>query len=94
MVTVVARWKVKKEHVDSVLKYSKPLIDLSRQEQGNIKYDLYAKSDSSNEFLIFEIYNSMDDFKFHQKTEHFIDIAKKQIHPLLESSEVSIFEDK
>lgn len=92
MVTVIAKWKIKSDHVDTVLKLAEPLVESSRQEEGNQKYDLFIKYGTTDEVLIYEIYRSMKDFEFHKTTSYFKDIVSK-ITPLLETKELTVFED-
>lgn len=93
MVTIIAKWKVKAGYVDTVLKLAKPLIDSSRQEPGNLKYDLYIKHGTNDEILLHEIYTSMADFELHKTMPYFNDIAVEQIIPLLAQRELSVFEE-
>lgn len=93
MVTIIAKWKVKAGQVDTVLELAQPLINSSRKEPGNLKYDLYIKHGTTDEILLHEIYTSMADFEFHKTTDYFNDIAMDKIIPLLETKELNIFED-
>ena len=44
----------------------------SRQESGNVRFDVLQAEDDPNQFLLYEAYHSKDDFTKHQQTEHYL----------------------
>jgi len=44
----------------------------TRQEPGNVRFDLLQAVDDPRRFFLYEVYRSPDDFKAHQQTEHYL----------------------
>lgn len=44
----------------------------TRQEAGNIRFDVLRANDDAQRFFLYEVYRSADDFKAHQQTEHYL----------------------
>lgn len=43
----------------------------SRQEPGNLRFDVLQAEDDPNRFLLYEAYKTRDDFAKHQATAHY-----------------------
>ena len=44
----------------------------TRQEAGNVRFDVCRAEDDPNQFLLYECYRERDDFKAHQQTAHYL----------------------
>lgn len=44
----------------------------TRQEAGNVRFDVLQAEDDPARFLLYEAYRSKDDFTAHQQTAHYI----------------------
>ena len=44
----------------------------TREEPGNIRFDVLQEQDDPTRFLLYEVYHTKDDFTTHQKTEHYL----------------------
>ncbi len=44
----------------------------TRQEPGNVRFDVLAKEDDPSQFFLYEVYHSRDDFAAHQQTPHYL----------------------
>ena len=44
----------------------------TRQEPGNVRFDVCQAVDDPTRFLLYEVYRSADAFKAHQQTEHYL----------------------
>jgi len=44
----------------------------TRQESGNVRFDVCQAVDDPTRFLLYEVYRSADAFKAHQQTEHYL----------------------
>jgi (4S)-4-hydroxy-5-phosphonooxypentane-2,3-dione isomerase len=42
----------------------------TRNESGNLRYDILQNEDNPSCFVIYEVYRSKDDFLFHRETPH------------------------
>jgi autoinducer 2-degrading protein len=44
----------------------------TRQEPGNVRFDVSRAVGESTRFLLYEVYQTADDFTAHQQTEHYL----------------------
>ena len=44
----------------------------TRKEPGNMRFDVSRAVDDPGRFLLYEVYNSSEDFVKHQQTEHYL----------------------
>ena len=44
----------------------------TRQEPGNVRFDVLQAEEEPARFLLFEAYRGKDDFSAHQQTEHYL----------------------
>ena len=44
----------------------------TRQEPGNVRFDVLQAEDEPTRFLLYECYQSKEDFTKHQQTEHYL----------------------
>jgi autoinducer 2-degrading protein len=44
----------------------------TRQEPGNLRFDVLRREDDPSQFFLYEAYRSKDDFAAHQQTEHYL----------------------
>ncbi|MDP8244300.1 MAG: antibiotic biosynthesis monooxygenase [Candidatus Hinthialibacter antarcticus] len=44
----------------------------TRQEPGNLRFDVLQANDDPARFFLYEAYRSEDDFKAHQQTNHYL----------------------
>ncbi|MFI8418090.1 putative quinol monooxygenase [Serratia sp. NPDC078593] len=70
-VRVIATLQAKAEFIDEVNDAVHQIIDASRQEQGNLQYDLHREWDTPDTFVFFERWASVEALDQHNETEHF-----------------------
>jgi len=63
---------VKSDQVDSFIQATLENARNSRQEPGNVRFDVLQAEDDPARFLLYETYLSKGDFTEHQKTEHYL----------------------
>ena len=44
----------------------------TRQEPGNVRFDVLRAEDDPSRFFLYEVYRSADEFKTHQQTPHYL----------------------
>ena len=44
----------------------------TRQEPGNVRFDVLQAEEEPTRFLLYEAYRGKDDFTAHQQTEHYL----------------------
>ncbi|WP_233545678.1 putative quinol monooxygenase [Parabacteroides sp. AM08-6] len=69
--TIVCRVLVKEGQEAAFIEVAKPLIDATRQETGNISYNLYQSPSDPKSFIFYEEYKDDAAFDFHANSEHF-----------------------
>jgi len=45
----------------------------TRQESGNVRFDVLQKEDDPTQFFLYEAYRTPEDFKVHQQTVHYLE---------------------
>jgi autoinducer 2-degrading protein len=70
-VVCVTVW-VKPEHVDQFIAATRDNHLNTRQEPGNVRFDVLQAEDDPARFFLYEVYRSKDDFTRHQQTPHYL----------------------
>jgi autoinducer 2-degrading protein len=70
-VVCVTVW-VKPEHVDQFIAATRDNHLNTRQELGNVRFDVLQAEDDPARFFLYEVYRSKDDFTRHQQTPHYL----------------------
>ncbi|PKQ65519.1 antibiotic biosynthesis monooxygenase [Labilibaculum filiforme] len=68
--TIVARILVKEEKREFVKAELLKLIDITRAEDGCIRYDLHQDNDNENFFLFYEKWENRELWQKHMQNEH------------------------
>ncbi|OPX57556.1 MAG: autoinducer-2 (AI-2) modifying protein LsrG [Methanobacterium sp. PtaB.Bin024] len=71
MIIVAAAITGKPGKRDELISKSQDVIKSTRQEQGNISYELLASTEDENVLLMFEKWESKEALDTHMQTEHF-----------------------
>ncbi|GAB4563688.1 MAG: (4S)-4-hydroxy-5-phosphonooxypentane-2,3-dione isomerase [Anaerolineae bacterium] len=70
-VVCVTVW-VKPEHVDDFIEATRDNHLNTRQEPGNVRFDVLQAEDDPTRFFLYEVYRSSEDFTRHQQTPHYL----------------------
>lgn len=89
-VYIVATLKPKPEYYQDVKKILESLLIDSRNEIGNIRYDLFLDSKDKNNFYLIEVYEDEDAFEKHRNSHHYLTYRKEVESLLSEMPEVKI----
>lgn len=76
-VRVVATLTAKPGFRDDVRAAVERIVEPSREEVGNIQYDLHEEADHPGTYVFFERWVSEEALKRHDKTEHFQGFVKE-----------------
>ena len=69
---LIANIKIKPEFTEEVISYfKKNMLDQSRAEAGNIKYDMHQGTDDKNLVVMYEIWASEQALKEHTMLDHY-----------------------
>lgn len=85
---VFAKWQVKEGQTETVLALLEEAAQASRQEKGNLFYQIHQSTTDPGMIILFEGYTDKEALNEHRSSPHFQDIVVSQIVPLLENREV------
>lgn len=63
---------VKPEFVEKFIEAALDNARNTRREPGNLRFDVSQAEDDPNRFLLYEVYQTREDFAAHQQTEHYL----------------------
>jgi autoinducer 2-degrading protein len=72
MYIVAVKIKVLPDFVDSFVAETRKNHVATRQEPGNLRFDVLQREDDPTGFMLYEVYRTKDDFTAHQKTPHYL----------------------
>jgi len=90
MIKVVAKSIVKKEKIEKYKKMVDELIEKTRKEDKNIKYELYQDVDNPQVITFIEEWEDHKSLEEHMNSKHFEKIVP-QLNKLRETSEVNVY---
>jgi quinol monooxygenase YgiN len=89
-VNVFASIVPKAEHVEEVEAELRRMVQASRQEPGNLRYDLYRISEGPASFHLFETYEGPAAMDAHRGSEHYQAYRAKVANWLVSTPEVKV----
>lgn len=90
VIKVVARYMVKPSEVEKVRTYLNEMAIVTRQEKGNLRYDIYQHLTFPDMIILYEEYEDETALKAHRESEHFENIVTNKILPLLRERNVDV----
>lgn len=93
MLTVVAKAVVKQDKIEEFKKYADEIIKETRKEEGNVSYNLYEDSKSSNVLTFIEFWRSEEDLQIHFNSKHFKEILPKMGELQEVETEINIYKE-
>lgn len=91
MIKVVARNFAQEDKLDEVLELYKELVELTRQEKGCIKYELYQDEKDSKILTMVEEWESREALENHFKAEHFVRIVPQVKKYMAKEADLNIY---
>jgi autoinducer 2-degrading protein len=70
-IVTVTIW-VKPEHIDAFITATLDNAQNTRNEPGNVRFDVSRCETEPNRFLLYEAYKQKSDFTAHQQTTHYL----------------------
>lgn len=83
MVIVQIYLTIKKQSIDDFIRFTNDNVSNSVKEQGVKRFEFFRDLDSDNKFILFEMFNSVEDQNRHRETDHY-KRWKENTSPLLE----------
>lgn len=87
---LIVKWKIKESETPRILTLLEELVEKTRNEAGNISYNIYQSTDNENELILHERYVDKDALEAHKNAEHYQHTVIEQIVPYLEIREINI----
>lgn len=92
---IMVRLDVKEERLDDFLELVKFNASHSRQEPGNLRFDVVRSIDTPNRFGLYEVYRDEEGVRAHQATAHYArwraEIEALLVTPRISEKFISIF---
>ncbi|PLT34488.1 putative quinol monooxygenase [Bacillus sp. V5-8f] len=88
MIIIHAHLKVEPNKREAFLEHSKQVISHSKEEAGNISYQLFEDTAHDNSFVFLEVWKDDQAIEQHEQTEHFKSFVKDLDQFLLEPIQV------
>ena len=92
MTIVLATYTTAPGREDEVADLLRSYTALVLEEPGCMAFEVYRSVDDRRRFLLLEKYVDQASFDAHRETEHFSEVAIKQIRPLLDDRSVEILD--
>lgn len=89
-IVIFAKWQVAEGKLTEVISALAELSKLSRQESGNLAYQVHQSIEEVNRIFLFETYRDEEALDFHRNSAHYQKYGLNTIVPLLSHREVSI----
>lgn len=98
MYVVCVTVHVIREHAQSFIRATIENARQSRQEPGNVRFDVLQAEADPTQFFLYEVYREKEDFASHQQTPHYLRwkevVAPWMAVPRLGVRHVSLFPDQ
>lgn len=87
---VIAKWQVKEDSLQDVLTLLPELVQQTRNEEGNLIYNIHQSLSDTHTLVLFEAYKDDAALDHHRGSAHFKEIVLQQIVPLLTDRQVEL----
>ena len=89
-VYIFAKWQIKENQLSEVLNLLAEVSQKSKEEEGNLFYQIHQSNSDLNTLMLFEAYKNESALATHRNSEHFQTLVIGKIVPLLENREVVV----
>jgi len=87
---LIVKWTIKASETSRILSLLPQLAEKTRNEPGNLSYNIYQSADDVNVIFLHERYADQDAVEAHKNSEHYLATVANQIIPHLENREVQL----
>jgi quinol monooxygenase YgiN len=87
-IQIIVKWKIQATETGRILDLLPQLIEKTRNEEGNISYNIYQSTDDANILILQECYANAEALEEHKASVHYQETVAAQIIPFLEVREV------
>jgi autoinducer 2-degrading protein len=89
MFVVCVTIRVIPEHAEAFLAATRENAASTRNEPGNVRFDVLRAVDDASQFFFYEVYVDEDGFKAHQQTPHYL-AWRQAVAPWMETPRVGV----
>ncbi|KEK22178.1 putative quinol monooxygenase [Bacillus gaemokensis] len=92
MIIIHAVFQVAPAKQQAFLEEIQPLINGSREEKGNVSYDLYKDTEKENVYTMVEVWQGAEAVASHNASEHFTSFVEKANQFLTAPLDIKVFD--
>lgn len=85
---LIVKWKIRETEIERVLALLPKLVEKTRNEEGNLLYNIYQSAEDANLLILHERYVDANAVEVHKASTHYQETVLVQIIPHLEIREV------
>lgn len=89
-IAIFASLHAKPEHRDEVLQALQQMVNASRSEPGNLRYDLFERDGAPGTFDLYELYVDREAVEAHRQSAHYADYRQRTAAWLANPPEVKV----
>jgi quinol monooxygenase YgiN len=91
MIIIHAALTVLKEKEEEFLNEVKTLIEASRKENGNMRYDLMKNTEKESAYMMVEVWENQEAVQSHNSSEQYVQFGQKAQSLMAAPTDVKIF---
>lgn len=92
MIIIHAAFQVNPAKQQAFVEEIQPLIDASREENGNVSYDLYKNTEKESVYTMVEVWQNAEAVASHNTSEHFTSFVSKANQFLTAPLDVKVYD--
>ncbi|HEK9099140.1 antibiotic biosynthesis monooxygenase [Bacillus pfraonensis] len=92
MIIIHAVFQVDSAKQQAFVEEIRPLIRASREENGNVSYDLYKDTEKENVYTMVEVWQDAEAVAGHNTSEHFTSFVKKANQFLTAPLDIKVYD--
>jgi autoinducer 2-degrading protein len=87
---LIVKWTIRESETSRILGLLPQLAEETKNEKGNLAYNIYQAADNANVLFLHERYADQEALDFHKNSAHYQNTVVAQIIPYLENREVQL----
>lgn len=87
---LIVKWTIRESETSRILDLLPQMVEKTRNEKGNLSYNIYQSADNLNVLILHERYADQEALDTHKISAHYLETVVAQIIPHLETREVQL----
>jgi len=87
---LIVKWTIRESETTRILGLLPKLVADTKNEKGNLSYNIYQAADNVNILILHERYADQEALEAHKNSRHYQETVVGQIIPFLEGREVQL----